>query len=52
MYLRRKTKTMMTYCRICGEELAPEEEIEGICERCKLSRGHDLDLDDVEPDMR
>jgi len=29
------------YCEICGEELAPEEEAEGICESCKTSRSRD-----------
>ena len=26
---------MTSYCEICGEELNPEEEDEGICENCK-----------------
>lgn len=29
---------MTEYCEICGEELTPEEEQDGICENCKLSR--------------
>ncbi|MEM0492586.1 MAG: hypothetical protein QXS02_01310 [Candidatus Thermoplasmatota archaeon] len=44
---------MISYCSICGEELAPEEEEEGICESCKLSQKHNLDdMEDIEPDMR
>ena len=26
---------MTEYCEICGEELDPEEELEGICKNCK-----------------
>ena len=37
---------MTLYCEICGEELAPEEELEGICENCKISRQHDQSSDD------
>lgn len=29
---------MSEYCEDCGEELTPEEEAEGICENCKISR--------------
>ncbi|MFH1101061.1 MAG: hypothetical protein V1726_03385 [Methanobacteriota archaeon] len=44
---------MTEYCSICGEELAPEEEVEGICESCKLAKSHKLDdMEDIEPDMR
>ncbi len=44
---------MTEYCSICGDELDPEEEDEGICQSCKLSQaqGHP-DADDIEPDMR
>jgi len=45
---------MTSYCSICGEELAPEEEAQGICESCKLSQSQDHaeDIDEIEPDMR
>jgi len=39
---------MTMYCEICGEELEPEEEAEGICEKCKASR--DQDYNDKEED--
>lgn len=26
------------YCKICGDELSPEEEAEGICKICKNSQ--------------
>ena len=39
---------MTQYCSICGDELEPEEEQEGICESCKLSLGHEPGVDDVE----
>lgn len=29
---------MTLYCVICGNELKPEEEEEGVCESCKLSQ--------------
>jgi len=29
---------MTTYCENCGEELTPEEEDDGICENCKMSK--------------
>ena len=29
---------MAEYCEICGEELSPEEEDEGICENCKIAK--------------
>jgi len=29
---------MTVYCEICGEELAPEEEEEGICQTCKATQ--------------
>lgn len=44
---------MAMYCEKCGEELDPEEEIEGICENCKISRNDDSnyekDEDYVDP---
>ena len=29
---------MTAYCEICGEELDPEEEEEGICQNCKATK--------------
>lgn len=29
---------MAEYCEICGEELSPEEEKDGICESCKIAQ--------------
>ena len=29
---------MTEYCEVCGEELDPEEEFEGICKNCKKSQ--------------
>ena len=29
---------MPEYCEMCGEELNPEDEVEGICENCKIAR--------------
>ena len=29
---------MTKYCEICGDELSPEEEDEGICQNCKASQ--------------
>ena len=29
---------MSEYCEVCGEELDPEEEFEGICRNCKKSQ--------------
>ena len=29
---------MTEYCEICGEELDPEEEDEGICKNCKIAK--------------
>jgi len=43
---------MTHYCKICGEELAPEEEFEGICKNCKLAKSHELEdtgQDDYDP---
>ena len=31
------------YCKICREELEPEEEAEGICDSCKASWSRDFD---------
>jgi hypothetical protein len=38
----------MYYCSICGEELKPEEEDEGICENCKINKHNSLLGDDLE----
>ena len=43
---------MTYYCSVCGEELKPEEEDEGICESCKLNLNNTYDDDDIEPDNR
>jgi len=44
---------MTMYCEICGEELAPEEESEGICENCKISKrnnsNYEKDEDFIDP---
>lgn len=37
---------MATYCEICGDELDPEEESEGVCDSCKISRSKQHDHDD------
>lgn len=29
---------MSEHCEDCGEELAPEDETEGICKNCKIAR--------------
>lgn len=42
---------MALYCTMCGDELAPEEEHEGICESCKLSHGDGLAADETEADI-
>lgn len=39
---------MTQYCSICGDELEPEEEQEGICESCKLSQGEEPSTDEAE----
>ena len=39
---------MSLYCEICGEELDPEEEAEGICENCKISRRSGSNFEDDE----
>ena len=41
--------TMSMYCSVCGEELKPEEEMEGICESCKLATSNHISADEVEP---
>ena len=44
---------MAEYCEICGEELASEEEDEGICKNCKTSKSEEgnyaKDEDYVDP---
>ena len=37
---------MTTYCEICGEELASQEEEEGICEKCKKSIDEEYEKDE------
>ena len=37
---------MTEYCEICGEELTPEEEEEGICASCKASKKNEFKEDD------
>lgn len=39
---------MVMHCKICGDELNPKEEDEGICEICKESRQNDEE-DDYDP---
>lgn len=39
---------MAKYCEICGEELDPEEENEGICENCKTSRNEEPNSEEEE----
>lgn len=41
---------MTRYCEICGAELDPEEEEDGICEECKNSRHSDEDEEEYEKD--
>jgi len=41
--------TMSMYCSVCGDELEPEEEMEGICESCKLATSSHISTDEVEP---
>jgi len=43
---------MAEYCEICGEELDPDEELEGICKNCKKSQEEEeykSDKDFVDP---
>jgi len=42
--------SMTQYCSVCGDELAPEEEQEGICESCKLAQGEVPGGDEAEPE--
>jgi hypothetical protein len=37
---------MTLYCSVCGDELDPEEELDGICESCKLNRRYGSDDED------
>jgi len=39
---------MSIYCSVCGDELEPEEEMEGICESCKLATSEQISADEVE----
>ena len=39
---------MTLYCSICGDELGPEEEDEGICASCKLAQSEQQGTDAVE----
>jgi hypothetical protein len=39
---------MTNYCEICGGELSPEEEDEGICTSCKASRKNEFKEDKEE----
>jgi hypothetical protein len=32
---------MIEYCEICGEELDPDEEEDGICDKCKNVKDED-----------
>lgn len=43
---------MPQYCSVCGEELAPEEEEEGMCASCKLAASSEANSDEIEPDAR
>ncbi len=40
---------MSMYCSVCGDELKPEEEMEGICESCKLAASGNMNGDELEP---
>ena len=44
---------MSEYCEICGEELKPDEEEEGICENCKKGQEkeeeYEKDEDYIDP---
>ena len=44
---------MTEYCEICGEELDPDEEEEGICKNCKSSNNskdeYEKDEDYIDP---
>jgi len=36
---------MTEYCEICGEELDPDDQLEGICKSCKLSKEADVEYE-------
>ena len=36
---------MTMYCKICGDELDPEKEADGICEKCKNLQTDDLNYE-------
>ena len=44
---------MSEYCEICGAELDPDEEDEGICSNCKIVKGtnneYEKDEDYIDP---
>ena len=43
---------MAEYCEICGEELAPDEEEDGICKNCKKTQSEEeykSDKDFIDP---
>jgi NMD protein affecting ribosome stability and mRNA decay len=40
---------MPMYCSVCGDELEPEEEEDGICESCKLAAAGQSTTEEVEP---
>jgi NMD protein affecting ribosome stability and mRNA decay len=40
---------MPIYCSVCGEELEPEDEEEGICRSCKLAASGQTITDNAEP---
>ena len=37
---------MTEYCEICGDELDPDEEEEGICKNCKNSKNSENEKDE------
>jgi len=39
---------MCAYCEACGEELTPEEEDEGLCEKCKRELDDDEEYEEDE----
>ena len=43
---------MPMYCSVCGDELEPEEEMEGICESCKLAASGQTSADEIEPQVQ
>jgi len=40
---------MPMYCSVCGEELEPEDEEEGICRSCKLAASGQSPAEEAEP---